>query len=121
MENQPEIKSGPELKPESKETPIVNIQKDGQMLNTVRTKTTAAAIIATKQEITTRHFADIGMCLQALCNKCGGRSISNCKCAKLRYFNSITQEMIDRYDEKKDSLDGRLLMKYVNNKKIEKH
>ena len=71
-----------------------------------------------KQEITIKHFENIGMCLQALCNKCGGRTITKCACAQTKYANSITQQMINRYNEKKGSINDKLLMKYVNTGKI---
>ena len=56
-----------------------------------------------KDEITKLHFSKPIIGLMAICNKCGGRSISTCKCAKERYKKSITNDTIQKYLENNES------------------
>lgn len=65
-------------------------------------------------EITKLHFSTITVCLNAICTKCNGRSITTCKCAQTKYAKSITNEMIKRYMSHKNILKGKPLDKYVN-------
>jgi hypothetical protein len=47
------------------------------------------------QEMWSNRCLGRGLC--AICNKCGGSSISKCKCAKKKFFDTITYEEVMKF------------------------